>query len=110
MKHREGGGREGSRKARSQRSRVVEGGKTSKVESHLQHRHSQSQGSVMALTAYEGLFAQREEKPAREGQPCLWALLKGSLEPKTNLSSQAHPWVLWSLSSEFLRDSRSQEL
>lgn len=67
MKHREEGGREGSRKARSQRSRVVEGGKTSTVESHLLHRHSQSQGSATALTAYEGLFAQREEKPVCVG-------------------------------------------
>lgn len=64
----------------------------------------------MALTANEGLFAQMEEKPVWEGQPCLWALLNGSLESKTNLSSQTHPWVLWSLSSEFLRDFRSQRL
>lgn len=71
MKHREEGGREGSRKARSQRSRVVEGGKTSTVESHLLHRHSQSQGSATALTAYEGLFAQKEEKPGGGGQPRL---------------------------------------
>lgn len=45
----------------------------------------------------------------QERQAHLWALLEGSLESKPNLSSQAHPWVLWSLSPEFLRGFRSQE-
>lgn len=74
------GEREGSKEARSQKNRVVEGGKAAMVESHpCRHSQSPCKGSAMALTAYEGLFAQVEEKPVQEGQPHLWALLECTL-------------------------------